>query len=219
LPNNPEINRALASCLDSNESLIRINAYKILAANNDPHILSKNVGDRFVLDVVESSGPPLIYATRVGEPRIVVFGSKTQLKLPMTFSAFDTQLTIATHPTRPGLLSIFYRGEELQEPVTALASPRVYDLTARLAGAGDDKLRFGYGDIVGMLQSMADSGKVAATFVLQEQPGINDILTDTPDGTGGREVGEPVPATRADGAAGTAPKPVAGNVPPAGRPN
>lgn len=191
LPNNPEINRSLAMCLDSNETLIRVNAYKVLAANGDLHVISQKVNDNFVLDLIDSKGPPMVYATRSGEPRLAIFGNKTSLYQPITFAAFDTQLTISTNRTNPNLLSIFYRGSEMQEPVSTLARPMVFDLAARLGGAGDERLRFGYGDIIGILQSMADSGKISAPFVLQDQPGVENSLIATPDSTGGREIGEP----------------------------
>ena len=85
------------------------------------------------------------------------------------------------------------------------------ELAARLGGASDERLRFGYADIVGILQSMADSGKVASAFVLQDQPGVEDALLGIPDATGGtgngRPVGEPA-APRAE----AIPQP--GTVPP-----
>jgi len=92
-------------------------------------------------------------------------------------------------------LSIFYRGDELPEPVQTLSRPNVAELAARLGGSGDEKLRFSYGDIVGILQSMSDSGKVSSAFVLQDVPMVDESVLDTPDATGGggngRPVGEP----------------------------
>jgi hypothetical protein len=213
LPNNPQINRAMARCLDADESRVRIGAYKILAANNDPSVISRPINENFVLDMIDSKGPPLIYATRTGEPRLAVFGSKTAINQPVIFSAFDTQLTITTDAERPTQLSVFYRGDDVVEPVKVASRPNVAELAARLGGAGDEKLHFGYGDIIGILQSMADRGKVSATFVLQDQPGIEDVLAQGPDtSSGGRAVGEPSVATpapgpevRAPGATGVAP--------------
>jgi hypothetical protein len=196
LPNNPEINLAMMNCLDSDQTLIRVNAYKVLAASGDAHVSSRKIGQNFVLDVIDSKGPPLIYATRSGEPRLAIFGSKTSLHQPITFAAFDTQLTIMTNIDNPKLLSVFYRGDELQQPVSTVALPVLFDLTARLGGAGDEKLHFSYGDIVGILQSLADSGKISAAFVLQDQPGIEDALNATPDASGGGRVVDN-PATRA----------------------
>jgi hypothetical protein len=232
VPNNVEINRALATCLDSEESLIRINAYKVLAAGGDMHVISRPVNETFILDIVDSKGPPLIYANRIGEPRLAVFGNRTSLNQPVTFTAFDTQLTIATNPERPHLLSIYYRGEELQEPIKTLSRPNVAELAARLGGSGDEKLRFSYGDIVGMLQSMSDSGKVSSAFVLQDVPMVDENLLDTPDATGGggggRPVGEPeAPGHRAEAGNTTTPPQAVGvnagrptgNGAPVGRPN
>jgi hypothetical protein len=191
IPNNPEINRAMTTCLDADESLVRIGAYKILTANRDPHVLSTAVGESFVLDIVESKGKPMVYATRVGEPRIAVFGPRAALNMPMTFSAFDHKLTIANTPTQPQLLSIFYRGDELPETVKTLSRPYIAEVVARLGGGGDQKLQFGYGDVVAILQSMADGGKLAASFVLQDMPGVEDFAT-TPDFTAdGRPAGDP----------------------------
>jgi hypothetical protein len=202
LPTNSEINRAMAACLDSDESLIRINAYKVLAAAKDPAVTSKQINESFWLDMVDSKGPPLVYATRTMEPRLAVFGSRTSLKQPLTFTAFDSSLSITTNVENPGLLSIFYRGDELQVPVSTRSRPNVAELAARLGGAADERLRFGYGDVVGILQSMADSGKVASAFVLQDQPGVEDALMSIPDATGGsgngRPVGEPATAPRAE---------------------
>ncbi len=228
VPNNPEINRAMVSCLDAEESPVRIQAYKVLAAAGDPTVISRSISDNFVLDVVESKGPPLIYATRSAEPRLAIFGNRTSIRQPMTFAAFDTQLTITTDAERPSLLSVFYRGDDVQEPVKTASRPNVAELAARLGGAGDQKLHFGYGDIIGILQSMVDRGKVAATFVLQDQPGVGDMLAGTPDlSGGGRAVGEPAtdgPRTAAPGVGapptvGVNAVPPAGNGAAPGRPN
>jgi hypothetical protein len=232
VPNNPEINRAMATCLDAEEAPIRINSYKVLAANGDPHVTSRHVNENFVLDIIDSKGPPLIYATRTGEPRLAIFGGRTAINQPMTFAAFDTELTIMTDAEKPNQLSVFYRGSDLQQPVKTASRPNVAELIARLGGLGDEKLHFGYADIVGILQSMADHGKVSATFVLQDQPGREDLLVDIPDNTGGgRAVGEPTipqhePAatgapragTPAVGSNATVPPP-AGNGAAPGRPN
>ena len=202
LPTNSEISRAMVACLESDESLIRINAYRALVAAGDPHISSMRVNDAFWLDMIDSKGPPLVYATRTLEPRLAVFGNRTSLKQPLTFSAFDTALTISTAADNPQLLSIFYRGDELQVPISTKSRPNVAELAARLGGSADERLRFGYADIVGILQSMADKGKVASAFVLQDQPGVEDALLGTPDasapGGGGRPVGEPAAAPRAE---------------------
>ena len=239
VPPSPAVARAVAPCLDADDAQVRIEAYKVLSRIDDARIpnpvMSRKIHDSFILDVVESTGKPMVYATRVGEPRLAVFGSRSQIKLPITFAAFDTRLTITQDARKPQLLSLFYRGEELQEPIAALSRPLIVELAARLGGGSDDKFRFSYGEVVAMLQTMADTGKVASSFVLQDIPGLEEQFGDIADASSGRSVGEAPPATPqpATGLAGTSPmappgsqvvnltntpRPT-GNAPAGGRPN
>jgi hypothetical protein len=187
------INGNLATLLDSSESLVRIEAYKVLAAHNDPHIFSKvihtklNPENEFVLDLIASSGPPLIYCSRLGQPRVAIFGRKVSMETPVVFSAFDARLTIATLQDKPRTLNIYYRDAGRRTPVEVLSSPDLGELVARLGGASDEGLHFTYGDIVAILQSMTTARQVPAAFVLQPLPGINTGVAES----GGHPEGRP----------------------------
>ena len=147
--------------------------------------------EKFVLDVVNSSGPPLIYATRSGIPRIALIGPTPALKMPLVFAALDNRLTISSDP-KSQFVDIYYRGVEMGEPVRILSHPDLSQIIARLGGEGpteDAKLDFGYGDVVAMLQSMVESGKVVAqhggktvtpTFLLQELHARPDEIHGAP---------------------------------------
>jgi hypothetical protein len=123
----------------------------------------------------------MIYASRQGLPRLAVFGNSTQLELPLIFSAMDQRLTISSEP-EGSTVTIFYRGEELKKPITVLSTPSLPEVVARLAGdndAGVTGLRFGYADIVGIVQTMIDQKRISgvqgqarllASFVLQDPP-------------------------------------------------
>jgi hypothetical protein len=202
LPNNSVINQALARCLDAGEAQVRIEAYKILADNNDPNVFSYTVNNTYIVDEVRSNnGRPLIYASRTGRPRLAIFGNRPMCNLPMTFSAFDHQLTIASDPRHKNVLSIFYRGPELQQPVSTASGPTVVELAARLGGAGTEGgrgLRFGYGEVVAMLQSLVDSGKVSAAFVMQDLPRVGEDFEDFTAGSG-REVADAGPTQQGQG--------------------
>jgi Flagellar P-ring protein len=179
LPDSPLINASLATLLDTNESLVRIEAYKVLAAHHDGHIFSKvihaklNPENEFVLDLIASSGPPLIYCSRLGQPRVAIFGRKVAMDTPVVFRAFDSRLTISTPQDRPRTLNIFYRDTGRRTPVEALSSPDLGELVARLGGASDEGFHFTYGDIVAILQSMTSAKQVPAAFVLQPLPGLD----------------------------------------------
>lgn len=186
LPNSALINASIAKLLDADQSLVRIEAYKVLAAHADGHIFSKvihsklNPENEFVLDLIVSSGPPLIYCSRVGQPRVAIFGRKVAMETPVTFSAFDSRLTIATLVDRPKTLNIFYREGGRSRTIEALSGPDVGELVARLGGATDEGFHFNYGDIVAILQAMVDRQKVPAAFVLQQVPNVESDVRDAP---------------------------------------
>src|ERR1700679_347214 len=79
LPSSHEINDILHDLLNSSQTLVRVEAYRTLARNGDYRVYSRvvpvpNVDERFILDIVPSSGAPLIYATRSGTPRLGILG-------------------------------------------------------------------------------------------------------------------------------------------------
>jgi hypothetical protein len=201
LPPSPAIDQMLRSLLDSDEDLVRIEAYRILAENQDSAIYSRLIPGndpataKFILDIVPSSGPPLIYASRRGLPRIAVIGGKPALNLPILFSAFDDRLSIVSHPTEQNV-TIFYRNQDLPSgSITVLSHPDVAELIARLGGEGPidaPNLDFCYADIVAILQKLADDQQVVAVasndsqtpvptpFVLQALPHMNDAIENAP---------------------------------------
>jgi flagellar basal body P-ring protein FlgI len=201
LPKSPAVVAQLHTLLDSDQTLVRIEAYRQLARNFVPGrdadsqhsapFYSKMIGDKFVLDIVPSNGTPLIYATRRGIPRVAIIGGKPSLNLPIMFSAMDDQLTISSAADRK-TVKIYYRGPELRKPVTIASNADVAELVARMGGegpVGQPALSFSYGDIVAMLQSMADaqqlsgwaSGqRVPAAFVLQGVPKLEQTIYGAP---------------------------------------
>jgi flagellar basal body P-ring protein FlgI len=191
LPQTQQITHALRKLLDTDAALVRIEAYRILARERDILISTHVIDEKFVLDIVPSSGPPMIYATRQGVPRVAVIGNRTSIQTPLTFTAMQNQLSITSDGSRP-VLKIFYRGKEVPQPTTVLSHPDVAELIARLGGEPHDvkdRLNFSYGDILGILQALADSGKFYATspggqtavasFVLQDISGTQNEIVDT----------------------------------------
>jgi hypothetical protein len=211
------LSQLLRRLLDAPEAVVRIEAYRVLAAANDQTLFSKSVGrredrEKFVLDVVPSDGPPLIYATRQGRPRIAVFGRMPTVRQPLTFTALGQRLTIATTPAGPekkqDVLGIYYRDPRLpgkESAVKVLSRPDVAELAARLAGegaVGQQRLDFSYGEVVAILQSLSDKGDIvssrrgpdgrllAASFVLQETGGAADEVRSAPVIDEGRPQGD-----------------------------
>ncbi|MDQ3439866.1 MAG: hypothetical protein M3478_05900, partial [Planctomycetota bacterium] len=204
LRNSPAINQMLRPLLDSDQTLVRVEAYKVLAAHKDSGIILTNViapannpqEGKFVLDIVKSRGPAIIHATRTGIPRIAIIGDRAQLNLPLTFAAMDGRLTISSAAENPSLVTIFYRpagaasaDAPVKPPSKVLSSPDLAEIISRLGGVGEGGLSFNYGDIVSILSALTDTKKlsayasgqrVPASFILQELPMAQDAILGAP---------------------------------------
>ena len=209
LPASTALNEMLRRLVDSPEATVRVKAYEVLAANGDPSIFTKPVHrwedrEKFVIDLVPSEGPPLIYASQRGRPRIAIIGRLPVIRDPVTFTALNNRLSIATQElgeAKKLALAVHYRDPRRRTPIHVLSRPDVAELAARLGGEGpksDEKLDFTYGEVVAILQAMVDRGDVvsprrgadgrqlAASFVLQEAPQVADEIRSAPTIDAGR---------------------------------
>ncbi len=125
LSDSPEIDHLMAQLLDSDRADVRIEAYRLLVSSPDMQtesrdgesdaqvrhhygIVTYNIAHRFLLDIVPSQGPPMVYATSTGVPRIAVIGHQLTLETPLTFTAMDMRLSISSSDGTK-LLTMFYR--------------------------------------------------------------------------------------------------------------
>jgi hypothetical protein len=211
LPDSPSTARHLRSLLESAESTVRIEAYRALAAMKDPLIVSLNVEEKFILDIVKTDQPTMIYATRIGPPRIAIIGRGAEVKMPIIFTAQREQFSI-TETRDNRLLTLFYRGPELQQPVKLLCEPTIEQFIARLGGRGprtEAALDFNYPEVVAILGKMSDQKliiespartNIATTFVLQDLPGYDTSVLTAPIIEGPRPISstQPVNPERAN---------------------
>jgi hypothetical protein len=217
LPASTALNDMLRRLLDSPEATVRIEAYKVLAQNGDPSIMTNVVKrwedrEKFLLDFVPSDGQPLIYASQRGRPRVAIIGRFPQIRANLVFTALGNRLTITSTEVgedKTPALAVHYRDPRRKSAVRVLSRPDVAELAARLGGQGakaDEKLDFTYGEVVAILQSMIDKGDIvsanrgpdgrqlAASFVLQEAPAIADQIQSAPAIDAGRPQTEDEPA-------------------------
>jgi hypothetical protein len=198
LPSSPSINEGLRKLLDADENTVRIEAYRVLAKNSDRSIYSRVIGEnKFVLDIVPCNAPPLIYASRRGIPRIAVIGNKPSLSLPVTFLTMDDRFSISSNPGDKNV-TMYYRPVQVMPnspvlpPIRVLSHPDAAEIIARLGGEGaegEKAFNFAYGDIVAIMQAIADSRKVVAPmgeqlasvpFMLQEVQGFENAIYTAP---------------------------------------
>jgi hypothetical protein len=208
--NSRAVNQLLRELLDSPQTTVRIEAYSILARNHDPSVETQLISSardstdqKFALDFVHSQGTPLIYATVRGIPRISIFGNVPKLSLPLTFSAMDHHLMLASQSVGRDV-TLFYRDAHLEEPVKMSSPSDVANVIARLAGQYDDgsghQMDFTYAEVLAVLQALTEQHKLrvtmptgqelAASFMVQESTGLGDAIETAPRLDRGRPDGD-----------------------------
>lgn len=177
---------------------VRIAAYEALLQRGHPVIRSvtfRHVLDHtqisFILDVVESTGAPLIYVRRTRLPRIAVFGSRMSVASPVFYSSPDESVTIHTVEGSKDVQLFAKRRGRLSESI--LLPPRAADLITALGDlpAKDDAGRLRgiglpYSRVVQLLAALCKDETISAHLVF-EQTSMSelfgpDIAPDRPEG-------------------------------------
>jgi hypothetical protein len=215
IPSSHAVTRQLRQLLNSPSNLVRVEAYRVLAERSDPTIYTRNVDGKFLLDVVPSTGPTIVYATRSGAPRIAVIGQGAEVVRPLTFLALDDRLSLSSNEGESGI-TIFYRGITGGLPIRVQSRPVLADVIGWLGGAAEmnnQKLPLSYSDVVAVVQAMWSQGRVVepagsgsgaasaggrtVAFMLQEAPELADVVaTAPPIPERGRPQGEAEPSTQ-----------------------
>jgi hypothetical protein len=196
LPRSARVSELLRELIDSEQLLVRIEAYRAMLASDDSTVFSQSIRERFILDIVPSKGPPIIYASRLGKPRIALIGQSVNISNPALYLAMRNRLSIAAQPDKEGV-HVFFRGNDF-EPEAEMRMPADLSLLiATLGGEGPrlangGRFDFGYGDVVGILQQLADKNLLVpanapagqelahVVFELQTLPGLEDPIMTAP---------------------------------------
>jgi hypothetical protein len=240
LQRSSALNYTVRNLLNADLATVRIEAYKVLARNEDSSVYTRVIhpvddrrNEKFILDIVPSDGPPLIYATRKGMPRIAIIGKRPDLRLPISYSAMGNRFTISSSAAGRAV-TLFYRdashfterkdeagGRPPRPPVKVVTGTDVAELIARLGGGGEDgdsTLDFSYGEVIAIMQALADEQKLVAvdrgrallaSFVLEEADRLMDIINKAPViGAGGAGPNGAGPGPSLSPSPGTGPAPV-----------
>jgi hypothetical protein len=209
LPDSREVDQMIVQLLDSDRADVRIEAYRLLVANGesqgDSRVLTYNINHRFLLDIVQSDGPPMVYATSTGVPRIAVIGRQVALRIPVTFTAMDMRLSISSSDGTK-LLTMFYRDPLAPDPEQSKTHNDLPEILARLGGRGPDDAQqsfdLSFGDVVAVAEQLVAQhdvygASVTATnsreciFQLEHpSPGEDDWNSLPSDNREGRPQGE-----------------------------
>lgn len=197
IQSTPEVRSDLRKLVNSDNNLVRKEAYLALCKAGDKSIFTQVIREKFMLDLVPSSGPPMIYATSQGLPRIAIFGTRSAVDTPLTFSAIDSRLTISAEKAG-NKVTIMFRGDpSAGEPNKSLiiqeSSAELANIIARLGGEGAEGERrfdFSYAEVVALVESLSKAAKLHAVtldggmepvvFSMQESPAIEDNVLSAP---------------------------------------
>jgi flagellar basal body P-ring protein FlgI len=167
----------LSKLLGDADMAIRLAAVDELVQCGSSLVARENVGGKLFLDIVESSGSPVIYATRTGGPRIVLFGRDLKAQGDVFLTAADNGVTLNGRWDSDNITVIRHRrsgtGVVGQPLVTSRlvadiirnlsASPMVEGEKVTLTG-----LNVAYSDTLEVLKLACEKGYVKAAFVAGE---------------------------------------------------
>ncbi len=180
-----QVARKIKWMLSSTDELLRVAAYEALLKHGWSSSIRRVAATRhFVLDVVDSDRDYVIYATRTGEPKIVMFGRKIPIRLPVFYSPGDELVTVNASDKDKAV--VVYRklprgaGNSAPFNVDPLAEQLAKTLAMRAEPGIDGKVQglgLSYSQVVGVLQGMCQAGHIPARFVLQQPPAIRRIYS------------------------------------------
>lgn len=177
----PQAARHLAALLDHDDQFLRIAAYEGLRRHRHPAIETHTFPSALdpaqvnvTLDVVESSGEPMVYVRRTLEPRIALFGGRTTVGLPLFYNHPDNLVTLnaLAGQTDIAIMGRSRAGRLMAEPLVVPA--RVVEVLRALADLPDRRsdgpvtgFGLGYTEVVEVVGALCDSGAIPAQLVMQ----------------------------------------------------
>ncbi len=177
------VSTTLRELLDDEDALVRIAAYEALRRQRDPCLESRAVGqDNFVLDIVPSKGPGIVYARRTQQRRIALIGTALRCREPLLYAYPERPVTISARAgdNRIALVRKVGGGRRVWDPIQV--SFAVADLVRALGSdptEGPDGqpegLGIDYTVVLDVLAELCRDKSIPAEFRL-EQPTVADLL-------------------------------------------
>jgi len=178
----------LRGLLEDDNDFVRVGAYEALLERGDRSTVSRTrVADEFSLDLVNSHGRYVIYATVSDSPRIVLFGRNVEVSRPVFFSPPDDTVTVNARegeeelkvyrkvPRSGGYSETFEIDFNVRTLIRTLGEPSAPGEDGKIMGLG-----LTYGQIVSVLQRMCKEGDIPAKFVLQPEAQVRRIYRGVP---------------------------------------
>ena len=183
-PGNVRAIRVLRELLDADDPMVRVAAYKGLAVVNDPAIERRAFQNKLEWVQVRCDDP-MIYVSRDGKPRVVIFGQRLGFEVPMLLTMWDNRFMLRGSLGGESI-SLFYqepnpmrrqqgrrgRSGGNHEPIRTEIPNNLGYLVGTMAfaptpSADSIGLDLSYSQIVQALHRMTEEGFINAPFVLE----------------------------------------------------
>jgi flagellar basal body P-ring protein FlgI len=164
----------LSRLVNDEDMPLRLAAEDELLRCHSPLVERMNVGGKFFLELVTCKGPSLIYVTRSGAPRIIIFGRDMAVNGDVFITAADGSLTITSEITSNMVTIIRSRRAETGVVGRPLESSRlVADVVRTMSSSPELEgekvkltgLNIAYSDTLEAVKTLCDKGCIKATFV------------------------------------------------------
>jgi flagellar basal body P-ring protein FlgI len=196
-PDRPQITVALRKLLDHDDPLVRLAAYEALASVDDETITRYGFEGKMEVSQVRCQ-KPMIYATRSGPPRIIIFNDQLAFQSPVFFSMWENKFMLQS-AEQDGQLRVFYKRPGRPRPTIETIPANVSYFTGVLAFNPNRRrsttpgLDFTYNRIVSVLHRLTERGHIDAPLVMQQDTlserirrlRITDPPSDRPDTVAG----------------------------------
>ena len=170
----------LSPVLEDKNFDLRYAAYEHLKKLNDISVSQTAVAGKLLIDSVIDDGEKIIFASRKGQQKIVLFGSPMQCKKNIFVESLDGKIVINAaagekylsimkkHPTKPVLIGPVKSSFKVENIIRTLsaATPTKEQKILRPG------LNVAYSDLLVMLKEMCDSGAIEAKFIAGPMPQI-----------------------------------------------
>ena len=159
---------------------IRLAAYEQLRKLDDIAVTRRRIARSFYLEQIVQIEHKLIFVSRSGRPRIVLFGAPIHCRDDTFVQSANGEITIDSragqkyvsvmrkHPTRPTVIGPLRSSLELGDIIETVCEEPVRRTEQRRLGLG-----VSYADMIALLKQMCEKGAIEAEFRAGPLPKIN----------------------------------------------
>ncbi len=173
----------LGTVLGDEDFALRFAAYEQMLKLEDISVSQTPIAGGFTVDSVLHSGKKIIYVSRSGSAKVVLFGAPIYCEKDIFVETKGGEVVINAvpgekyvslmrkHPEKPTLIGPLKSSFNVEDIIKTLCR--------RTAGGKSKTLRPGlgvsYSDMLALLQQMCQSGAIKAEFVVGPMPGTDNI--------------------------------------------